>query len=36
MEDITYEKAIDEDNDYDEFMAACQVVYRGAAHRRGR
>jgi integrase len=31
LDDVAYEKAIDEDDDYDEFIAACQVVYRGAA-----
>jgi hypothetical protein len=31
LDDIAYEKIIDEGGDYDEFIAACQVVYRGAA-----
>jgi hypothetical protein len=31
LDDIAYEKVVDDDDDYDEFIAACQAVYRGAA-----
>jgi hypothetical protein len=31
LDDVAYEKIIDKDDDYGEFITACQVVYRGAA-----
>jgi hypothetical protein len=31
LNDVAYEKVIDKDDDYDEFIAACQVVHRGPA-----